>query len=158
PQPEPPTGPTRAPSACLPFRRDSAILIQSPIDPRWGTFVLVRSVFTRASAAIDRSVVRFMERRMSPGTPKIDPGDARLRLIELAKDYSERTLGLPSPFFPTPEPPRVALTPLGDGPLGTQVVDLAFPSEYMPFHPEARDPYLSVTENMTAHARWWTSE
>ena len=94
---------------------------------------------------------------MSPGTPRIEQPDARARLIELAEVYSEGTLGHPSPFFPEPLAPRVKATHVGDGPLGTQVVDLAFPSEYAPFHAEARDVYLSVTENMTAHARWWTS-
>ncbi len=48
--------------------------------------------------------------------------------------------------------------PLGDGPLGTQVVDLEFASDYQPFLPAARDAYLAVRENFTAHARWWTSE
>jgi pimeloyl-ACP methyl ester carboxylesterase len=115
------------------------------------------SVFTRASAAIDKSVVRFMERRMAPRTPRIEPADARQKLIELARHYSDGTLGLPSPFFPMPDVPAVRLTPVGDGPLGTQVVDLAYASEYRPFHPEARDSYLSIIENMTSHARWWTS-
>lgn len=116
------------------------------------------SVFTRASAAIDKSVVRFMERRMAPRTPPIDPGDARERLIDLARHYSDGTLGSPSPFFPFPERPAMRLTPVGDGPVGTQVVDLAYRSEYHPYHPSARDSYLSIIENMTAHARWWTSD
>ena len=65
------------------------------------------SVFTRASAAIDKSVVRFMERRMAPRTPRIEPADARQRLIRLAQQYSDGTLGLPSPFFPMPDLPAV---------------------------------------------------
>src|SRR5450631_1455626 len=116
----------------------------------------VRSVFTRASAAIDRSVVRFMERRMSPRTPRIEKADARAQLVELARVYSAGTLGTPSRFFPEPAAPRVKAVHAGDGPLGTQIVDLTFPSEYAPFHPDARESYLSVTENQTAHARWWT--
>jgi pimeloyl-ACP methyl ester carboxylesterase len=123
-----------------------------------GYFQAVRSVLTRASAAIDRSVVRWMERRMAPRTPKLDPQDARTRLVELAAVYREDTLAWPSRFFATPAAPRVTLEPLGDGPLGTQVVDLSFPSEYEPFHPLARESYLAVTENFTAHARWWTSD
>jgi pimeloyl-ACP methyl ester carboxylesterase len=114
-------------------------------------------MLTRASAAIDRSVVRFMERRMSPRTPRVNTGDARERLLAITQHYSAGTLGVPSPFFPDPTNPNIALTPVGDGPLGTQVVDLSFPSDYQPFHPEARDLYLAVTENMTCHARWWTS-
>jgi len=94
---------------------------------------------------------------MAPRTPKIDPGDARGRLLDLARDYSAGTLGTPSRFFPDPDAPRVKLSPAGDGPLGTQVVDLTFGSDYQPFHPAGRDSYLAITENMTAYARWWTS-
>ncbi len=95
---------------------------------------------------------------MAPRAPKIDPGDARQRLIEVAKHYREGTLGSPSPFFPAPVLPDVKMAHLGDGPLGTQVVDVSYASDYAPFHPEARDVYLATTENMTAHARWWTSD
>ena len=95
---------------------------------------------------------------MAPRSPRIQTDDARSRLVELAAAYSDGTLGTPSPFFPEPELPRVALAPLGEGPLGTHVFDLSFPSDYKPFHPLARDVYLAATENMTAHARWWTSE
>jgi pimeloyl-ACP methyl ester carboxylesterase len=114
-------------------------------------------VFTRASAAIDRSVVRFMERRMAPRTPRIEHADARQRLLDLGREYSDGTLGLPSPFFPVPDHPDIELTPAGDGPLDTHIVDLKFRSDYQPFHPAARESYLSIIENMTAHARWWTS-
>jgi pimeloyl-ACP methyl ester carboxylesterase len=116
-------------------------------------------VFTRASAAIDRSVVRFMERRMAPRTPRMDAeSNARHKLIELARDYRAGTLGTPSPFFPVPEHPAVELHSAGDGPLGTQVVDLKFRSGYEPFHPAARESYVAIIENMTCHARWWTSQ
>jgi pimeloyl-ACP methyl ester carboxylesterase len=115
-------------------------------------------MFTRASAAIDRSVVRFMERRMAPRGPRLVTDDARIRLIDVAKHYRDGTLGHPSPFFPTPEVPDMKMSHIGDGPLGTQVVDLSFASAYRPFHPIARDSYLAMTENMTAHARWWTSD
>ena len=114
------------------------------------------SIFTKASAALDRSVVRFMERRMAPRTPKL-AGDARAKLIELAQAYSNGTLGLPSRFFPDPEVPHPKHTALGDGPLGTQVVDLSWGSTYEPFLPLARDLHAGVPENHTAHARWWTS-
>jgi pimeloyl-ACP methyl ester carboxylesterase len=128
-----------------------------------GYLVSVRGVLTRASAAIDRGVIRFMERRMVPRSPRTEgrgrpePSDPRARLIELARAYSEATLGVPSRFFPAPDEPDVRVTPIGDGPLGTQVVDLRYPSDYEPFLPAARDLHLRVTENLTAHARWWTS-
>jgi len=94
---------------------------------------------------------------MAPRAPRIDPGDARRRLVELAAAYGAGTLGVPSAFFPTPDVPAVKLTPIGDGPLGTQVVDLAYPSQYEPFLPAARELHDRVPENHTAHARWWTS-
>jgi len=114
------------------------------------------SIFTRASAAIDRSVIRLMERQMAPRAPKIDP-DARTKLIDVATHYRRGTLELPSPFFPAPDPADVTLRPHGDGPLGTQIVDLTYPSTYLAFHPTARDLLGSVSENATAHVRWWTS-
>jgi len=117
----------------------------------------VSNLLTRASAALDRGVVRFMERRMAPRTPRLDPTDARARLVDLAAAYGQDTLGVPSPFFPAPALPRVTRAPVGDGPLGTQVVDLAYASEYEPFLPAARDLYGTVRENHTAYARWWTS-
>jgi len=80
-----------------------------------------------------------------------------VRLLELAAMYGDGTLGLPSRFFPSPAEPTVTLTPIGDGPLGTQVVDLRYPSDYEPFLPDARDLHLRASENLTAHARWWTS-
>ena len=115
-------------------------------------------MLTRASAAIDRGVVRLMERRMAPRTPSLRDGDPRAELIELARVYSAGTLGTPSRFFPEPELPAPTFAPLGDGPLGTQVVDLAYATDYQPFHPAARDGYLAHRENQTAHARWWTSD
>jgi predicted esterase len=125
-----------------------------------GYLVTVRGVLTRASAAIDRGVVRFLERRMT-ARPMVrtadDAHDARARLIALAAAYGDGTLGAPSPFFAAPDAPAVRVTPIGDGPLATQVVDLAYPSDYQPFLPAGRDLHLRATENQTAHARWWTS-
>ena len=95
---------------------------------------------------------------MAPGTPKIDPSDAYAQMVELARLYRDDTLGHPSRFFPEPQTPAVELFPQGDGPLGTHTVDVRFRSEYVPFLPASRDQYLSVTENTTAHARWWTSD
>jgi pimeloyl-ACP methyl ester carboxylesterase len=118
-------------------------------------------VLTRASAAIDRGVVRLMERRMTAvrrASPETHGDrDERVRLIALAAAYGDRTLGIPSAFFPAPESPDMRVTPVGDGPLGTQVVDLSYPSDYQPFLPAARDVHLRAVENLTAHARWWTS-
>ena len=71
---------------------------------------------------------------MAPRTPRIEHADARQRLIELGRDYSEDTLGSPSRFFPVPELPQIELTPAGDGPLGTHIVDMKFASDYLPFH------------------------
>jgi pimeloyl-ACP methyl ester carboxylesterase len=115
------------------------------------------NLFTRASAAIDRGVVRFMERRMAPRSPRIETGDARAKLVEVAGLYNLDTLGTPSRFFPAPPVPRVDIAPAGEGPLGTQVADLRWESEYQPFAAPARDMHFRAMENLTAHARWWTS-
>ncbi|MGE0550112.1 MAG: alpha/beta fold hydrolase [Kofleriaceae bacterium] len=117
----------------------------------------MRAVVTRASAALDRGVLRFMELRMTPRTPKFQPDDARTRLLDVARAYGSGTLGLPSTFFPAPRLPEVKLAPLGEGPLGTQVIDLSYASEYEPFFAPARAWHLSIRENATAHTRWWTS-
>ena len=95
---------------------------------------------------------------MAPRTPPIDRRDARTSLVDLAALYNAGTLGVPSPFFPTPPTPEIALTPQGEGPLGTQVVDLAWESRVPAVPPAARDLHLRVRENLTAHARWWTSD
>jgi pimeloyl-ACP methyl ester carboxylesterase len=113
---------------------------------------------TRASAAIDRGVVRFMERRMTPRAPRVELGDARAQLIEVTAAYGAGTLGHPSRFFPAPGEPAVAVTSVGAGPLGTHVVDLSYPSDYQPFVPAARELHMRAVENLTSHARWWTSE
>lgn len=117
----------------------------------------MRAALTQIGAAIDRSVIRFMERRMAPRAPKVDAADARARMLELAAAYSDGTLGAPSPFFPAPPAPEATLMPIGDGPLGTQVVDVSYASDYRPFLPAAREMVLASKENMTARARWWTS-
>jgi pimeloyl-ACP methyl ester carboxylesterase len=108
-----------------------------------------------------------MERRMTAAAQtargiqappvRADEDDLRQHLIEVARVYGEGTLGLPSRFFPVPDEPVVQLTPAGGGPLGTQVVDLSYPSDYEPFLPDARELHLRMTANLTAHVRWWTS-
>lgn len=119
----------------------------------------MHSVLTRATAAIDRRVARFVARQLvrRGAPPRPLNGDARAMLVAAAGSYNAGTLGVPSPFFPAPSIPEIALEPIGDGPLGTQVVDLSFASAYQPFLPVARDLYFAWTENLTTHARWWTS-
>ncbi len=95
---------------------------------------------------------------MAPRNPRVHGPDAREKLLAIIEHYRNGTLAAPSPFFPEPTHPEIVLSPRGEGPLGTHVVDLTFPSDYQPFHPEARDSYLAFTENMTCHARWWTSD
>ena len=123
------------------------------------------SLLTRATAAIDKGVIRIMESRHRRTAPKVtgrvlDASAARADLIELAADYNTGNLGTPSPVFPVPALPAPAGTSVGGsgrGPLGTTILDLAFVSEYEPFHPDARVAHAGARENATVHARWWTS-
>jgi dienelactone hydrolase len=112
--------------------------------------VHVPSFLTRATAAVDRQVLRFMERRMRTGAPR-EMRDARERLLELAERYGADTLGSPSRFFPTPPPAEVRETRVAEG-----VTDLAFPSTYVPFVRSYLDEHERFRENLTMHARLWT--
>ena len=115
----------------------------------------VVAAVTRASAALDRGVVRVMERRMA-GTADRQraqiPEDAHARLTGLARAYGDGTLGLPSPFFPAPPEPDVRARPV-DGVAGARVEALAWDSRYRPFLAEHRDEHHRWIENATAHAR-----
>jgi pimeloyl-ACP methyl ester carboxylesterase len=117
--------------------------------------VALPSFLTRATAAVDRQVLRFMERRMRAGAPRDrELGDARARLIELARRYGDDTLGTPSRFFPAPAAPAagdVVETRAGDG-----VIDLHFPSTYVPFARSYLDEHERWRENLHVHARLHT--
>ena len=113
----------------------------------------VWSAVTRASAALDRGVVRVMERRMAATSPTgPDLRDARPRMVELAALYGDGTLGLPSRFFPEPEPAAVTVTDGGTA-HGGPVEDLAYPSTYRPFLPAYRPEHHRWIENHTARVR-----
>lgn len=107
---------------------------------------------TSASAAVDRGIVRMMERRMSSSAPRAVPRDARARLVELAATYRDGTLGSPSAFFPAPPPAEVSVRREADS-VGVPVEHLSFPSAYRPFLPAHRDEHHRWIENHTAHAR-----
>jgi len=116
---------------------------------------LTDRVLSRAAARIDVGVLQNLERRMRAtrgGAPQ-RLADARARLLELGACYREATT---ETFFAAPEPAEVAETPVGDGPEGTTIVDLAFPSTYRPFHPAYLDEHHGYRENLTAHARRYT--
>ncbi|HTJ46728.1 MAG TPA: alpha/beta hydrolase family protein [Kofleriaceae bacterium] len=108
------------------------------------------SLLTRATAAVDRQVLRFMERRMRTGAPrKLD--DARERLLELAERYGTDTLGTPSRFFPEPPPAEMREKQVGDG-----VIDLSYASTYKPFVRSYLDEHERWRANLVAHARLYT--
>ncbi len=116
----------------------------------------VLNAVTSASAAVDRGIVRMMERRMSASAPRSAvPRDARARLLELAAAYRDGTLGTPSPFFPEPPPLAAAdVTEHREAEAhGVPVTALTFPSAYRPFLPAFRDEHHRWIENHTAQAR-----
>ncbi len=105
---------------------------------------------TRAGAALDGAVVRFMERAMSRSAPKRPPRNSADLLRELADTYGRAEhFTDPDTFFVRPEAPRIQATPRRDG-----VVDLAWPSGYVPHLAAYRDEHAGHTANLTAHARW----
>ncbi|MEZ4404828.1 MAG: hypothetical protein R3B06_32870 [Kofleriaceae bacterium] len=114
---------------------------------------VVRAV-TRASAALDRGVVRVMERRMAgpAASQGAIPADAHGRLVELAARYRDGTLGTPSRFFPAPPTPEIRANL--DGTLfDARVEHLVWRSGYRPFLADHRDEHHRWVENHTAHAR-----
>jgi pimeloyl-ACP methyl ester carboxylesterase len=110
----------------------------------------VLTAVTRASAAIDRGVLRVMERRMSTTAPRALPRDARARLIELAATYRDADL------FPVPPPAEVSERKAGEA-FGVPVTSIRFASAYRPFLPAFRDEHHRCVENHTAHARLYGS-
>jgi pimeloyl-ACP methyl ester carboxylesterase len=113
-------------------------------------------MLTRAAAALDESVIRFMERRTRPAARRREPRDTRALLTGLAGAYSDGTLGVPSPFFPEPAAAAVERTRVGGGPHGAAVWDLRWPSEYRPFLPAYRAEHQRLRENLVGHARLWS--
>ncbi len=113
----------------------------------------VLSAVTRASSAIDRGVLRVMNRRMSGEARRDDlASHARTRMIELARSYGTGTLGQPSAFFPDPPPADVVATPDGHA-FGVPITDLRFTSSYRPFLTDHRVEHHRWLENHTVHAR-----
>jgi pimeloyl-ACP methyl ester carboxylesterase len=120
----------------------------------------VVAAVTRASAALDRGVVRVMERRIAGSAARRDaaiPVDSHRRLVDLAARYRDDTLGQPSRFFPEPPRPSVVSEPVGDAFRGT-VTDLRWSSGYRPFLPEYRDEHHRWIGNHTAHARLYARD
>lgn len=101
---------------------------------------------TGASAAIDRGVLRVMERRMAATTPRALPRDARARLLELAAAYRAAELFVPPP------PPEVSARAVEPA-FGAPVTSLRFASAYRPLLPEFRAEHHRHVENHTVHAR-----
>jgi pimeloyl-ACP methyl ester carboxylesterase len=113
---------------------------------------VLRDIFravTGATAAIDRGVLRVMERQMSSTAPRGLPRDARVRLLELAAAYRA------APFFPEPPTPAAADVMERREPdaFGARVTSITFASGYRPFLPAYRDEHHRHLENHTVHAR-----
>jgi len=116
---------------------------------------VIADAITRASAALDRRALRFMERAMSKSSRGRAPRDARRRLLDLGARYR----GGADRFFPEPPPAEVTETPPGPRGArrigGARAIDLSFPSTYPTHLPEYRDEHARYAENLTAHARWY---
>jgi pimeloyl-ACP methyl ester carboxylesterase len=115
---------------------------------------ILSAAVTRASRAFDEGALRQIEaymRRTPP--PRGDRAHARDRLLELARIYSDGTLGADSRFFPAPPAVDIATHAIGDGPEDSRVTELSFASEYRPFHGDHAGEHLRWRENLTSHAR-----
>ena len=68
-------------------------------------------------------------------------------------------LGAPESFFPAPHAaPDPEIRPVErtlGAPVGAEVVDISFPSTFVPVNPALRDEYLADVRNQVVHARWW---
>src|SRR5687768_15222933 len=84
----------------------------------------------RAGGAVDRGVLRVMERAMRRSGPTTPPADAREKLIALARHYDGAASGA---YFAGPPLPEVVETRLAPRAGADERVDLAFPSRYRPF-------------------------
>ncbi len=100
-----------------------------------------------ASAAIDRGVAWWMQKRMAAAPARAPlPPDARRRVEELARHYAN------APLF-APVPSADVTWTVGAG----GVRDAQFESLYRPTLPSYRAEHARYGENLVAHARWWRS-
>jgi pimeloyl-ACP methyl ester carboxylesterase len=106
---------------------------------------------TRAGAAVDRGVLRYMERKMRASGPRRPPQDARQRLLRIAEHYR----GEGDRFFAPPAIAEVEGRRQAARAGAREVVDLAFPSTWQPRHPDYLDEYAGYGANLTARARWY---
>jgi pimeloyl-ACP methyl ester carboxylesterase len=134
--------------------------VRSPLFDR--AIGQARRAVTSAAASIDQSVVRWTQRRIeqtgaTSARVASHHGNAsfRDRLAEISLAYGTHTNALPSRFFPIPEPSPLHITSIGDGPERSRIWDLAQASSYQPYWSGIADPYLTLRDNLTSHARWW---
>jgi len=114
---------------------------------------VIAEAITRASAAIDRGALRFMERSMRRSGPRSLPRDARKRLLQVAEWYGESTPSVAESFFTSPPTPQVAERQRPARLNADRILDLSFASTYPVFLDHFREQYASYRENATAHAR-----
>lgn len=113
---------------------------------------------TRAGAVIDGAVLRFMGRQMARSGPRRPPRNSVELLRELGAFYGRpEHFADPNAFFAPPPPVTVEAARREELPRGGAIVDLSFPSPYVPHLPEYRDEHARRVENLTAHARWFRS-
>jgi pimeloyl-ACP methyl ester carboxylesterase len=121
---------------------------------------LLTRVLSRAASRLDRGVLQRMERRMRATAPRApEMADARARLRDLAAHYAGGVTRVDA-FFPEPAPIEardLTQTPVGAGPHGSRVLDLAFPSTYRPFLRAHLEDHARLRENLTVHGRLYTN-
>lgn len=117
---------------------------------------VVARAISGASAMLDKSALRLMERSMRRSGPRALPKDARERLTKLAETYDASRPEVDPVFFPSPRPPEVTerRRPARAG--ADRVRDLSFASGHIVFHDDYRETYVGYRENATVRTRLYS--
>lgn len=117
---------------------------------------VIAHAITRASAMLDQSALRFMERSIRRSGPRSLPADARERLGQVAQRYDFSNPDVERAFFQPPKTPEVTERSRAARAGAERVLDLSFASRYRVFDDGYRDAYAEYRENATARARLYS--
>lgn len=122
-----------------------------------GVGAAARRAMGRLAGVVDSVAMQAMTRAFSRGRPRRGPEDRRAQIDAMIAVYGDpRLLSEPERYFVPPGAPAVdQRVESRDAGAGTEVVDLAFRSAFVPYHAPYRDEYLALREVHTVHGRMW---